>query len=262
VDPSPRNHSTLSTPQVRAGGFGPLLFARFAHPPNSHGYCGPPGGSTLFESGNRGFVDADLIRAERSFHGAWTYLALIAEANGIDDPLDHRVVEAYWLGNQLLDRVDSILLSRALGQRLCTGVTVPPRARPHHSFHVFFVYPWVGLLGRKGGQPLRVLNGCRIRPGQVVSARGDEVTVRSRPLCWDGHRLGFGAVRVETVRAANGGRGFVTDLSPGDLVALHWDWVCDRLSRRQLHNLATYTERTLRMVNERVRRARPTAVPG
>ena len=34
------------------------------------------------------------------------YLRLIAAANGIADPLDRRVVEAYWLGNGLLERTD------------------------------------------------------------------------------------------------------------------------------------------------------------
>ena len=32
-----------------------------------------------------------------------------AAANGIGDPFDPRVVEAYWLGNELLERVDGIV---------------------------------------------------------------------------------------------------------------------------------------------------------
>jgi hypothetical protein len=87
----------------------------------------------------------------------------------------------------------------------------------------------------------------------VVSVGGDEVVVRSRPLCWDGRQLLFGGVEMEVVTGAVAGRGFVTDLRPGDLVALHWDWVCDRLTQRQLHNLLAYTAQTLRMTNERLR---------
>ena len=42
----------------------------------------------------------------RQFAGAWPYLEFIAGVSGIKDPLDRRVVEAYWLGNDLLERID------------------------------------------------------------------------------------------------------------------------------------------------------------
>ena len=40
----------------------------------------------------------------REFAGAWPYLELIAHGTGLDDPLDRRVVEAYWVGSPRLDR--------------------------------------------------------------------------------------------------------------------------------------------------------------
>ena len=49
---------------------------------------------------------AEIARRARQFDGAWAYLESIARAAGIADPLDERVVEAYWIGNDLLDRVD------------------------------------------------------------------------------------------------------------------------------------------------------------
>ena len=59
---------------------------------------------------------------------------------------------------------------------------IPAGVVPHHSFHVFHVYPWVGLLGHGRGEPLEVLDRCRIRWGEVVSVEQDTVIVRSRPL--------------------------------------------------------------------------------
>ena len=38
-------------------------------------------------------------------------------------------------------------------------------------------------------------------------------------------------------------------LRPGETVALHWDWVCDRIDRRQLTNLRRYTRHHLEMAN-------------
>lgn len=264
MDPGPRTLGPLEGPLARPGGYGPLLFARYAYPPNEQGYCGPADPDALLNYGAKGFVDSGLVRIAQSFRGAWPYLSLIAQVTGLQDPLDHRVVEAYWVGNHLLDRIDTVAFSHSLERRFRASAgpawsrlaeAIPAGGRPHHSFHVFCVYPWVGLLRHEqcGGPPLQILDRCRIRPGQVVSSSGDRVVVRSRPLRWDGRQLTFGPAETETVTSAVAGRGFVTDLRPGDLVALHWDWVCDRLTQRQLHNLMTYTAQTLRMTNQRLR---------
>ena len=84
---------------------GALLFARFAAPPNSLGYCGGNDHRALVDHLRAGVDGPDLVRLCRAFEGAWPYLRLIATSAGIADPLDRRVVEAYWLGNGLLDRV-------------------------------------------------------------------------------------------------------------------------------------------------------------
>jgi hypothetical protein len=121
---------------------------------------------------------------------------------------------------------------------------------PHHSFHVFAVYPWLGLL-RAGmdGAPLTVLDRCRIRWGKVLSVNGPTVTVSDRALVLDGHLLVEGPRRVEDVRRSVDGVGFAQDLEPGDVVALHWDWVCERLAPDALWRLQAWTRRMLRAVN-------------
>lgn len=58
-----------------------------------------------------------MLELERQFEGADPYLELIARANRIADPLDRSVVEAYWIGNPLLDRVDMGALHRSLEER-------------------------------------------------------------------------------------------------------------------------------------------------
>lgn len=49
-------------------------------------------------------------------------------------------------------------------------------------------------------------------------------------------------------------------LAIGDWVSLHWNWVCDRLSQRQLRALYAYTTRHLDLVNHRVEHSGPAAV--
>ena len=99
-----------------------MLFVRYAFAPNELGYCGPSDSQELLGYGANGVVDRGLTAMARQFDGAWPYLELIAGAVGISDPLDHRVVEAYWVGNPLLDRVGTT----ALGNRWNSGsATVP-----------------------------------------------------------------------------------------------------------------------------------------
>jgi hypothetical protein len=238
---------------------GPLLFARYSYPPNSLGYCGPADHVELLEYGAAGVVDAGLVQIARGFDGAWPYLEIIAGANGIPDPLDARVVEAYWVGNTLLDRVDmqtfgSHLLDRFRGRAGRSwehiAESIPVGATPHHSYHVFCVYPWLGLLrAGRTEEPLAVMDRCRIRWGQVVAASGDLVTVSSRPLAWDGRDLGLGPPRLEQAVATADGKGLVRGLTPGEWVSMHWGWVCDRLTTDQLGALCRYTRRVLDLAN-------------
>src|SRR4051794_11590802 len=166
---------------------GPVLFARYAFPPNSHGFCGPADSGGLFEYGVAGKDDGGLRAMAQQFAGAWPYLQLIAGATGLDDPLDRRGGGGHWGGrpppppggarrggggggasgggSPRLDRVGT----RAVGDsmedrfRFMTGARFGSLAEgvlaggvPHHSFAVFCIYPYTGLLtdGRKAPQAL------------------------------------------------------------------------------------------------------------
>jgi len=240
---------------------GPVLFARYAYPPNSHGYCGPNDHTAFFESGVARSDDGGLRAMSQQFAGAWPYLELIAEATGLPDPLDRRVVEAYWVGSPRLDMVSTQAVGDSMEQRFRPMIgskfftlneSVLSGGVPHHSFAVFCIYPWTGLLSerRRAKQALTVLDRCRIRWGQVLTVQGDQVVVESSPLTWDGHRLDFGPAETETVVRSIDGASMIPALKAGDWVALHWEWVCDRLTERQVGYLRAYTMRHMRIVND------------
>jgi Family of unknown function (DUF6390) len=241
---------------------GPILFARYAYPPNELGYCGPTDHTSLLEYAAAGVIDRGLADLARGFAGAWPYVELIAAGTGIGNPLDRRVVEAYWLGSSLLERIEMTTFGNSLFERFrartgqtwsSLAETVPAGALPTHSFHVFGVYPWVGLLrGERPEQPLHILDQCRIRWGRVLSVDGGSAVVLSQPLIFDGHHLGLGAYRPETVTRGADGLGLAATVEPGDWVAMHWGWICDRLSRRQLTNLRHYSLLQLEVTNHRV----------
>jgi hypothetical protein len=244
-------------------GYGGLqTFVRYAYPPNLRGFCGPADATALWDYGRSGVVDQGLVELAQAFTGPWPYLTLIAAESRIGDPFDGRVVEAYWLGNGLTDSVDLAAFGNRIESefkaRAGTGwghmaESIPAGAVPHHGFHVFGVYPWVGLLtGDRHGKPLEVLDRCRIRWGRVIEPHADSVIVESSPLTWDGAVLRLGAPIAETVVQAVDGEGFIDPLAPGEWVSLHWDWVCDRLTERQLANLRRFTHRQLDLTNRRL----------
>ncbi len=238
---------------------GPVLFARYAYPPNALGYCGPPDHRALLGASREDGDLRELTYLASRFEGAWPYLELIAGCSGLPDPLDERVVEAYWVGNELLDRVPAQALVTSLDERFArragrnfAGIAsaVPLGGVAHHSFHVFAVYPWLGLL-RSGteGPALAVLDRCRIRWGRVEAVDSDTVVVRNRTLEFRKNRLALGPECLEPARRAVDGVGILEDLAVGEVVSLHWDWVCERLSPPRLARLRRATARNLAVVN-------------
>jgi hypothetical protein len=248
---------------------GPLLFARYAYPPNALGLCGADETRMLLEYGAAHESDGGLAQLARTFEGAWPYLTLIAGANGLADPLDPRVVEAYWVGNELLDGVGASDLARHVEDRFRGRIggswrrvieTVAAGAVPHHSFHVLAVYPWLGLL-RSGvvDEPLHVLDRCRVTPAVVRAVSDDELQVALRPLVWDGRTLELGAWEERRARWRDEGLALVSAPRPGDRVSLHWDFACDRLSPTAAAALVRATRRALAAVNRSAATARALA---
>jgi len=263
---------------------GALLFARYAYPPNELGYCGPDGAAALL----RGDAPEEIARRARQFEGAWSYLEFIARAAGVADPLDEAVVQAYWVGNDLLglvapDELLPFLRTRFAGQAGGTWQDADTRAIAHHSFHVFEVYPWAAMLRRTGNPAaVSVLDRCRIRTGVVREVHGETATVRSRPLLFGDGVLAPGAgrglaprprvlapgpgrglaprsarvlapgpVRDEVVSWSAGGHSLLSGLRPGDRVSLHWDWVCDVITAEQSERLESFERRQLALECDR-----------
>lgn len=234
---------------------GATRFARYAFPPNELGYCGPADAGVLLTHTTTGDDAVEVARRARLFDGAWVYLEVIAQSAGLD-PLDQRVVDAYWIGNELLADIDPAGMLHTVrdllrGQGGGFLDDVPPGAgvSPHHGFHVFTVYPWTRLLKARAEVPLSVLESCRIRWGTVTSVGPERVEIESRPLRWDNARLRLGDPGVESVRWSAEGLSLHEQPSTGDVVSMHWDWVCERLDQTQATALAAATEESLELTN-------------
>jgi Family of unknown function (DUF6390) len=228
---------------------GALLFARFAYPPNLIGHCGPEG-DELAGYLEATEVDAGLSQIAGRFDGAWPYLDLIASERGGGDPLSLEVVESYWLGSTRVPfrpTADSLLdrFARRAGWRRLAATTVLEGAEPTHAFHVFSVYPFLGLLrGGAGDVALSVLDQCRVSWGKVIETSAGLITVRSEPLVWDGNRLATGDPHDRQYLPVPGLR-----VNPGQWVALHWSRVCHPLDDANLGRLRRSQSRHLALAN-------------
>ena len=122
---------------------------------------------------------------------------------------------------------------------------------PNHAFHVFCVYPWVGLL-REGfvGPALEVLDRCRISAGTVREVDDHTAIVERKPLHWVDDSLVSGEPVSELFRLAD------TQISVGDAVSVHWDFVCARLDRGQQALLSRNHDLHLAIANRELRAAR------
>lgn len=234
---------------------GVQLGARFSIATNRLKFCGPADAEPrLYRAITEGTEVGRARAALARFEALVPYLEAIAAKHGLD-PFDHDVVEAYWIGNRLLDafeRGDFVALLAALTRRgLPRSIAsrleanLPDRPLPHHAFHVCFV--GVGAVTGHVPTTLANMEACRPAKGRVERVDGGSLTVRHPRLGWTD-----GALRLaETVeeRLAFDPR-VLPGLSAGDHVALHWGWPAVRLTAEQADRLERYTERSLSAASE------------
>jgi hydrogenase maturation factor len=235
---------------------GTVKFARYAFMPNKLGYCGGDDNRTLFEYCAAQHTDPGLVVILQKFEAAYPYLKLIAHSNNIADPFDARVVEAYWLGNELLDRVEIAQFYNSLRERFSKrldGKTLdlllskaPRGARPFHSFHVFDVHSRTGTITHS----LETMEKCRIGWGQVKSIENGSLIVEHRPLALAESKLKLGNLTTKRVQRQIDHAGFIKDCQAGDWVSIHWDWACEKLTPAQVQNLDKYTRYHIALANQ------------
>jgi hypothetical protein len=238
---------------------GALTFGRYAFAPNQLGYCGPDDNAALFDYVAEKRPDQGLVEIERRFEGAYPYLCLIAHANGIADPFDERVVDAYWIGNDLLRGVGPGAMHESLSDRFRARMndadfrwltTKLGAAQPHHNFHVFDIYVRTGLMrDEKARVAIGAMDSCRISWGKVVSVEGAELIVERPALTYGDGRLSLSEPLVTRVARQRDGRGFIDDAMPGDNVSVHWSWACDKLTPGALNRLRRATDQCLALAN-------------
>jgi len=243
---------------------GVSLCARFSIATNRLQYCGPKDAEPVLYRAIT--EDADLDRARdalRRFEALNPYLEAIASKHG-RDPFDRDVVEAYWVGNSLLDAFDRADFARLLESLVRRGLPrstaarltelLPDRPIPHHAFHVAFV--GVGEVTGHVETTVANMEACRPAWAKVLAVEGAKVRVTGPRLTLSEGRI---VLSGDEERALAHDPAVLPGLAPGDFVAVHWSHPALSLTPNQLTRLSSYTQRSLDAANEALPRLRALA---
>lgn len=272
----PQN-SSLINKNLKGGKMndGLLFFAQYAFAPNLLGYCGPKNNKIfseilrdcLYKQENGDYEDLseELKNLSLQFNAAVPYLRVIAEENKIRDIFDFMVVEAYWLGNFLLENVRFSELyndienrfSRAMGFKNFDNLKNSPfikGAKPFHGNHVLNIYSKIDFSESENSVVLKAIDKCRINSGVVQKISKNKLTdffsvarVLYFPLEFDDFmNLRIGEQKTGNFYLLDNSR---DNVSEGDIVSLHYEYICGKLNNRQKNNLEYWTNYHLKIFN-------------
>lgn len=229
------------------------LATRYGLPPSRLRFCGPSGEDnwgTLFDFAIGKKVPEPRVRSIlEKFEAMHPYLRLIARSNQISDPFDEKVVNALWVGNELLDNVAVAdlrqtvvtdftkpgLLPREVAVK--RAAQIPEKMVPHHSFHVFFL----GSVTQRVDLKEKALQElCRIGWGKVLGVGEGSLEVEFQPIDFRNRSLGR-----KVKKEVKWDKALIPKVGIGDWVSFHWGRVCDLLGQEDVDNLERYTLRVL-----------------
>ncbi|MDP2932756.1 MAG: DUF6390 family protein [bacterium] len=241
---------------------GILRCSRYSFGPNRLHYCGPDANSELLSYISHQTADPGLEAILGKFRTLFPYLKLIAQANRIQDPFDDRVVEAYWIGNRMLDNIgkqslyDHLIDELELKKRLPAAHfneladKIAGNAVPHHSFHVLNIWTRTGHDQR--AHTLASMDSCRIAWGKVATVDGPNITVETEPLVIQNGKLVLGKPIQKKLLRRLESQTDIEDLRPGNLITIHWDVPCEVVAPAEIAQLKKYTLQSIAFANQTI----------
>lgn len=227
---------------------------RYAHAPNSLHLCGPEKQGNLSHYFLNTVTTNETVELLKQFSTLYPYLRFIASENKIPDPFDPSIVEAYWIGNNLLHTIPisafihhvntSFSIEKKLSYKMKTALynAIGQGGYPNHAFHVINVYR------RTGANPdmhtLASINACLIQAGTVTSIHKTHFVVRTNPIILRNSQLCYGS-QTTTIITYNPTDIIAKKVRVSDIISFHWQQFCSRLSPQQTKTLMLYTLKAL-----------------
>ena len=236
--------------------------ARYAFGPNRLHLCGPDMNREVLAYINEGITDQGLNNILKNFQTLFPYLKQIAHANHIKDPLNNLVVEAYWLGNNLLNTIppktfykhltENFHLKKRLNSKTFDHLKnkLSLGALMHHSFHVFNIWKRTDQLNEN--HTLNNMDNCRISCGKVLTIDGPIITVSRQPLLLINNQLTLGSPQSTKIIRQLEGSSLIDEVAVNDILSIHWNQPCEIITSKQAKDLAHYTNLSLSLANNTI----------
>ncbi len=233
---------------------GVRLAARFSIATNRLRFCGPAEAAPdLYRAITEGTGLTEAAGHLARFEALYPYLEAIGARHGLS-PFSRDVVEAYWIGNRLLDpfgpaefrAILDALARRGLPPVIARelAAALPPRPIPHHAFHVAFV--GVGAVTGHVETTLANMESCRPAPATVTEVGDRTLTADVVPWELGPQGLRDGPMRSQVVSYDTG---CLPSILPGDSIATHWGWAAAPLLSDARRALETYSRRSVEQAN-------------
>ena len=240
---------------------GLLLCSKYSSAPNFFGYCGPEENTSLIDHLKEKVADKEVKVILSQFDTLYSYLKLISIENKIEDPFNQKVVEAYWIGNSLLDNISNRDYAYLLQEKLdlerkmekikfqkVKAKVLSTKFYPQHAFHVFNIFKRTGYVNSI--HTIDTMDSCRIGWGRVMKSKSSKIYIETKQLSINNKELSLGKTRVKELMIDYNGKSFLNNLKVGDWVSFHWGFVCDVLTEQQVKNLEFYTQKAIDFYNQ------------
>lgn len=239
---------------------GVLRCSRYAFGPNQLHYCGPDATHEIRSYINDNHSDPGLNHILKAFQTLYPYLCYIAQENNIQDPFNEKVVEAYWIGNKLLENIEKKTfyqhlleehkIKKRLGAKSFERIVgkISSGAVPHHSFHVLDIWKRTGHVEKE--HTLESMDSCRISWGTVIALNGPVITISSESLAWNGHILELKPSALKQISRTLDMDTDIEQLKIGDIITVHWGVPCEIITKEQAVMLKKYTLRHIALANK------------
>lgn len=232
-----------------------LICARYAFKPNNLKYCGPDQNRELLEYLKANESDEGLENILKKFETLFPYLKLISTENKIKNPFDSQIIDAYWIGNDLLKNIKKVRLYEHLTEQLSLKKKLPAseldkltkkftnEVNSHHSFHVFNIWKRTGYI--ENPHTLFTMDECKISWGQVLDIQNKIMEVSYEPLIFKDKKLALGPKKERKIIYE-----LPSDIKKGDWVSFHWSSYCNILSLNELQRLKYWTSFSIKIYND------------